>query len=84
MILPGRDASPYEYEIELEVCDMHFMKSNIELLQNVMRRFTQNIASLSHLMSAVTRDIDNAANQQKQAEEAREIQLKQLAVAAAE
>jgi hypothetical protein len=32
MILPGRDASPYEYEIELEVCDMHFMKSNIELL----------------------------------------------------
>jgi hypothetical protein len=61
MTIFGRDAAQLEYEVELEIGDMPYLKNNIEILRNNVRRFLQNMAGLSNLMVAVTRDIDQSA-----------------------
>jgi hypothetical protein len=47
---------------------MAYLRNNLEILRNIMRRFLQNIAGLANLMTVVTRDIDQAAQMQQKYE----------------
>ena len=70
--------SNLDYEVELEISDMHHLLQNQnqpELFKGIIRRFLQNVFSLANLMIIASKEIDAQAVRDKQ----RQIEMRQEA-----